>query len=164
MHQQRNPVNIEQVEYHLHLQQNIIKGETETLRHLGLETMNTRHPQDKWLHIFTDGSQIDINAGAGIHCELFSWYIPLGQRSTDFDGEIEAICTALRLLNLYQNKFERAVIFSVSKAVILSAGSTETKISTEARDYQDPIRHLKANHKQTDRTAVNTRTLSNGTE
>ena len=64
----------------------------------------------------------------------------------------------------YVCKFERAVIFSDSKAAILSAGSTETKISTEARDYQDLIRQLKANHKQTDRTAVDTRTLSNGRE
>jgi hypothetical protein len=31
---------------------------TETLSHLALETMNTRYPQDKWLHIFTD-----INVG-----------------------------------------------------------------------------------------------------
>ena len=87
LHQQRNPVGIEQIEHHLHLQQNIIKGETETLRYLALETMNTRYPQDKWLHIFTDGSQIGgyINAGAGIHCELFSCYMPLGQHSTAFD-------------------------------------------------------------------------------
>jgi len=34
-----------------------VKGEigTDTLRHLALETMNTRYPSDKWLHIFTDG-------------------------------------------------------------------------------------------------------------
>ena len=97
------------------------------------------------MHIFTDGSQIEgyINAGAGIHCELFSCYTPLGQHSTAFDGEIEAILTALRVLNSYHNKFERAVIFSDSKAAILSATSTETKISTEARDCQDLIRQLK---------------------
>jgi len=35
LHQQRNPVDIKQVEYHLHLQQNIIKGETETLKTSG---------------------------------------------------------------------------------------------------------------------------------
>jgi hypothetical protein len=103
--QWRNPVDIEPVECCLHLQQSIVKGEigTETLRHLSLETMNTRYPQD----IFADGSQIDgyINAGAGIHCELFSCYMPLGQHSTAFDGEIEAIRTALRLLNLRLNKF-----------------------------------------------------------
>ena len=99
-----NPVDIEQVEYHLYLRQNIIKGETETLRHLALETMNTRYSQDKWLHIFTDGSQIEgcINAGAGIHCELFSCYIPQAKHSTTFDGEIEAIRTTLCLLNLHQ--------------------------------------------------------------
>ena len=39
--------------------------------------MNTRYPQDKWLHIFTDGSQIDgyINAGAGIYCERSSYEV-----------------------------------------------------------------------------------------
>jgi regulator of extracellular matrix RemA (YlzA/DUF370 family) len=60
----------------------------------------------------------------------------LGQHSTAFDGEIEAICTALCLLNLHQNKSERAVIFSDSKAAILSAGSTETVIATKAKDCQ----------------------------
>jgi ribonuclease HI len=152
LYQQQNPADVEQVECYLHLQQSIIKGETETetLRHLALETMNTRYPQDKWLHIFTDGCQLDryINAGAGIYCELSSCYMPMGQHSTAFDGEIEAIRTALRLLNLHQNKFERAVIFSDSKAAILFAGSTETVISTEAKNCQALIRQLKAKHKQ----------------
>jgi hypothetical protein len=52
------------------------------------------------------------------------------------------------VLNLYQNKFERAVIFSDSKAAIQPAASTETKISTEAADCQDLIRQLKGKHKQ----------------
>jgi len=89
-----------------------------------------------------------MNADAGIYCEIFSCYMQLGQHSTAFDGEIEAIRTTLRLLNLHQNKFERAVIFSDSKAAIRSAGSTETVISTEARDCQALIRQLKAKHKQ----------------
>ena len=126
-------------ECYLHLQLIVVKGEigTDTLRHLALEIMNTRYPPDKWLHIFTDGcSQTDgyINTGAGIYRKLFSCYVPLGQHSTAFDGGIEAICTALHLLNLHQNKFEGAVIFSDSKAAILSAGSTETVISIEPRD------------------------------
>jgi len=73
----------------------------------------------------------------------------LRQHSTAFDGEIEAIRTALRLLNLHQNRFERAVIFSDSKSAILSAGSTETVISTEAKNCPVLIRQLKAQHKQT---------------
>ena len=129
-----------QIECYLHLQQSIIKAEigTETLRHLALETMNTRYPQDKWLHIFKDGSPIEgyINVGADIYCELFSCYIPLGQHSTAFEVGIEAIRTALSLLNLHQNKHERAVILSDSKAAIQSAGSTETAISTESKDCQ----------------------------
>jgi len=73
--------------------------------------------------------------------------MPLGQHSTAVDGEIEAIRTALSLLNLHQNKFERAVIFSDSKVPLLSAGSTETVIATEAKDCQVLIRQLKAKHK-----------------
>ena len=42
---------------------------------------------------------------------FFSCYVPLGQLSPAFDGEIEAIRTALLLLNLHQNKYERALIF-----------------------------------------------------
>ena len=112
--------------------------------------MNTKYPQDKWLHIFTDGSHIDgyTKAGVVIYCELISCYILLGQHSTAVDGEIEAISTALRLPNLHQNNFEGAVVFADSKAGILSAGSTETVISTEARDCQSLIRLLKAKHKQ----------------
>ena len=67
LHQRRSAVDIEEAEHHQHLLQNIIKGETGTRRRLALETMNTRYPQDKWLHIFTDGSQTEgyTNAGAG---------------------------------------------------------------------------------------------------
>jgi len=52
------------------------------------------------------------------------------------------------VLNFHHNKFERAVIFSDSKAAILSAASTETRISTEVRDCQDLIRQRKGKHKQ----------------
>ena len=54
----------------------------------------------------------------------------------------------LSLLNLHQDKFERACIYSDSKAAILFVGSTETKISTDATDCQDLIRQLEAKHKQ----------------
>ena len=92
-----------------------------------------------------DGYKI---VGAGIYCEIFSCYMPLGQNSAAFGGEIEAIRTALRLLDLHQNKFERAVIFSDSKVAVLSTRSTETVTSAEARDCQALIRQLKAKHKQ----------------
>ena len=114
-----------------------------------------------WLHILTDGSQMDgyINAGAAIYCELFPCYMPVAQHSAAYVGETEAIRTALRLLNLHQDKFEKAVIFCDSKAALLSEGSTETVISAEARDCQAIIRQLKAEHKL-HCTAVDTETLS----
>ena len=115
LHQRWNPFDVVQFEYYLHLQQNVIKREIgrETLRHLALETMNTKYPQDircTFLQMVPKKDEF-IKAGADIHCEPFSCYIPRGQHSTAFDGEIEAIRTTLRLLNLHQNRFERAVIF-----------------------------------------------------
>jgi hypothetical protein len=111
------------------LQQNITKVTigTDTLKQLALETTNIRHLQDKRSHIVTHGSQMDgyINVSTGIYCELFSYYMPLGQHSTTCDGEIEAVRTALWLLNLQQDEFERAVIFSDLKASLLSAGDQE---------------------------------------
>jgi exonuclease III len=114
-----------------------------------LETMNTRYPQNKWLHIFINGSQMDghINAGAGTYCELFSCYMPLGRHSTAYDGKIEAIRTALRLLNLHQDKFETVVIFSDSEAALRSTGSTETVISAEARNCHALIQQLSQTQK-----------------
>ena len=73
--------------------------------------------------------------------------MPLGQHFSAFDGEIEATRTALRLLNLHLNKFEKSVTFSHSKASKQSAGSTETVTSTETKDCQILIGELKAKHK-----------------
>ena len=56
------------------------------------------HPE--WIHIYTDGSLMKNNsiAGAGIYCKLFSSYLSLGTNSTHFDGELEAINSALKQL------------------------------------------------------------------
>jgi ribonuclease HI len=126
------------------------KGENKNRNTYASGFENNESLREKWLHIFTNGSQIEgyIKAAAGIYCELFSCYMPLGQYSTAFEEEIEAIRTALRLLNLHQNKFERAFILSDSKTAILFTGSTETVMSREARDCQVLIRQLKAKHKQ----------------
>jgi hypothetical protein len=46
------------------------------------------------------GEKFTVNAGAGMYR-----YMPL-DNPTAYDGQIEAIGTALRLLNLHQGKFE----------------------------------------------------------
>jgi hypothetical protein len=58
-----------------------------------LETVPTRD----LLHIYPDGSLRDKNgnAGGGIHSKLFSFYFPLGEHAIHFDGETEAMTTAL---------------------------------------------------------------------
>ena len=105
--------------------------------------MNTRYPPRQVAAHFYRWLPIRRIHKSGCWHRLWTFLLLHTTRAT-----FEAICTALRLLNLHQNKFERAVIFSDPKATVLSAGSTETKISPEVRGCQDLIRQLKAKHKQ----------------
>jgi hypothetical protein len=52
---------------------------------------------------------------------LFSFYLSLGQHATHFDGEIEAMNTALTQMFGRNGSFEKAVIFSDSSAAIVDS-------------------------------------------
>ena len=89
-----------------------------------LETIHILYPEQYWLHIYTDGTLTENNgkagAGAGIHCKLFSFYLTLGHYATQFDGQLEAMNTALRQLVSRIRYFKKAVIFSDPAAAIHS--------------------------------------------
>ena len=87
---------------------------------LALETINRQYPEEDWLYVYTDGSRIDghVNVGAGIYSKLFSMYMTVGKYKTAYGGEIEAIRVALCQLTCHQDKFNKAVILSDSKAAI----------------------------------------------
>ncbi|GFV02581.1 hypothetical protein TNCV_5017491 [Trichonephila clavipes] len=58
-----------------------IKSEVspEQLKTIALETIPNRFPTSEKLHVFTDGALIDrCAAGADVFCELFSFYLSLG--------------------------------------------------------------------------------------
>ncbi|GFW96728.1 acetoacetyl-CoA synthetase [Trichonephila clavipes] len=59
----------------------------------GREIILVRFPPDFWMHVNTGGSKLDTNSyfGAGIHSEHFSYYLPVGNAKSAFDGEVEAI-------------------------------------------------------------------------
>ncbi|XP_042896340.1 uncharacterized protein [Parasteatoda tepidariorum] len=94
---------------------------TAALFSAGMKTIHNRFPLDSWLHIYTDGSKLEIDgaAGAGIFCEHFSLSLSLGTAKTAFDSEVEAIKVALTHLNARPSLFDQAVIFSDSQAAIL---------------------------------------------
>ncbi|KAJ4444903.1 hypothetical protein ANN_06701 [Periplaneta americana] len=104
------------------------------VRHIQTETVNIRYPPQNWLHLYTDGSLIsrEKGAGAGVTCCLFSLYRSLGYGTISFDGEIIAISESLRNLLCHINKFRNAVILSDSKAAILSIISKHTPSSQTA--------------------------------
>ena len=124
-----NPMENDVIDSHVNLLEPVIKAsiDTSSLRQLALETMNLRYPEDTWLRIYTDGSQLQhqANVGAGIHSSIFSFYFPVGKHLTAYDGEIEAIHTALKQLLLHLERFTKAVILTDSRAAIESISSSD---------------------------------------
>jgi hypothetical protein len=116
------PLNYIGVDYKLDLLQELKKRDTDlsVMRLAALEEIYTLYPEEEWLHIYTDGSLTEKNGNvrAGMYCKLFSFYLSLGQHATHFDGEIEAMNTALMQMFGRNGSFEKAVIFSDSSVAI----------------------------------------------
>jgi ribonuclease HI len=87
---------------------------------------------------FTDRNE---NAGAGIYCKLFSFYLLLGKQATHFDGETETN-TAIRQLFSRTGSFEKAVIFSDSTSAILSTAQFDTLPNKRRTEIHSPIKLL----------------------
>ncbi|KAI5720833.1 hypothetical protein M8J77_012264 [Diaphorina citri] len=147
-----NPMDSFEITHSLFLEETFRKQDVAPLiaKTMALETINTRYPSDDWLHIYTDGSLInpEDGAGAGIFCELFSFYKRLGTFTTNFDGEIAAIKIALLQILNRANQFERAVILSDSKAAIQSITNCSEDPSVEIREIRSIIKQLQ-NQKKT---------------
>ena len=129
----------------------LVKGNTnpEILRLCTIETIETKYPCPKWLHIYTDGSKININGpvGAGIHCTLFSLYTPLGQNKKAFGGEIKAIHIALSQIICRQQINDHIVILSDSKAAIQAITSHQIIQNKEILECRNLITTLQLKHK-----------------
>ncbi|GIY13871.1 hypothetical protein CDAR_524761 [Caerostris darwini] len=70
----------------------------------------------EWLRIYTDSSRMEqrINAGAGVFCDLFSVYAPVGRFASAYDGEVEVLRIAVTQFQCRTEQFTRAVIPSDS--------------------------------------------------
>ena len=80
-------------------------------------------------------------AGAGIYCKLFSSYLSLGTNSTHFDGQLEAINSALKHLFHHFTSFCKAVILSDSKSAIQAIAAnnpTSSRVSEIHQTSTDP--------------------------
>jgi hypothetical protein len=79
------------------------------MRLAAIEAIHTLYPEEEWLHIYTDGSLTEKNGNVRvvIYCKLFSFHLSLGQHATHFDGEIEAMNTALMQLFGRIGSFDR---------------------------------------------------------
>nr|XP_015922439.1 uncharacterized protein LOC107451003 [Parasteatoda tepidariorum] len=129
-----NPMEASEILYHLDLMSPVLKPQdcTAALFRVGMETIHNHFPLEAWLHIYTDGSKLEIDgvAGAGIYSEYFSHCLSLGTAKTAFDGEVEAIKVALTLSNARPSIFDRTVIFSDSQATILAIANCSQVLSS----------------------------------
>jgi ribonuclease HI len=109
-----------------------------------LEAIHTLYPEEEWLHIYTDGSLTEKNGyvRVEIYCKLFSFYLSLGQHATHFDGETEAMNTALVQLFGRIGSFEKAVIFSNSSAAIQSIEKLDALPSKRVEEIHSSIKLL----------------------
>jgi ribonuclease HI len=84
-------------------------------------------------------------AGARIYCKLFNLYLSLGQHETHFDGEIEAMTTALIQLFGRTGSFEKAVTFSDStsaKTIDSKIDALSSKVVTESHSLTKMLKGL----------------------
>ncbi|XP_035213455.1 uncharacterized protein LOC118187361 [Stegodyphus dumicola] len=117
-----NPLDYSFLDVRFDLEMKVDKKEMspEQIRTIALETTEQRFLAEEWIYVYTDGSLTDRiqEAGAGVYGKLFSFYIPVKDSSTHFDGELKAIHLALQQLSLRQRSFRRAVVLSDSTSAI----------------------------------------------
>jgi ribonuclease HI len=119
------------------------------MRLAALEAIYSLYREEEWLHIYTDGSLTEKNGNvrAGIYFKMFSFYLSLGQHSTHFDGEIEAMNTALMQLFGRIGSFGKAVIFSDSSAAIQLIANFDALPSKRVPEIHSSIKLLQGPQK-----------------
>lgn len=111
---------------------------------LAVETMESLYPEPHWFKIFTNGSYSpnQPNAGAGVFCSLFAFYIPVGTESTAYNGKITVICVAVEQLLCFLDKFSNVVFLFNSQAARYSMKSVDSLSSGDILKCQMPVKKL----------------------
>ncbi|GFY35273.1 PAN2-PAN3 deadenylation complex catalytic subunit PAN2 [Trichonephila clavipes] len=81
-----------------------------------------RYPVNKWLHIYMNGSYLPETTGAGLgwFCQLFEGSLAMGKNTTNYDGEVLAVCGAIMQLLAAGLAPAKVVFFIDSHAAILA--------------------------------------------
>ena len=143
-----NPINMIRVDHSLDLNETFNKKSStpQEAKVFALETIHSRYPTQEWIHIYTDGSLLDHEkgAGAGGTCQFFSFYRQVGANTTNYDGEIEAIYTALKNLFIWLRYCNNIVILSDSKAAIQAIASTNCPKMEKIKEIHNMIKQIQA--------------------
>lgn len=99
-------------------------------------------------HVFTDGSKIDEQSGAGVFTSEHRLSIPLGKHCTVFQTEVYAISAAAHLLLQSENTGKPVKILSDSQAAVRALWSNRT-ISNNVADCRKILGELSRNRQVT---------------
>ncbi|XP_071037680.1 uncharacterized protein [Parasteatoda tepidariorum] len=117
------------------------------LRATALQMICEKYPESDWLHVYTDGSQIQDRSGAGVFCKLFSQNSPVGHYMTNFDAEIQAIYLALQNLKTRSNEFLRVVLLVDSISALQAIAENQCFKTKLLNEIQLDINLLKEMNK-----------------
>ncbi|GFS67902.1 reverse transcriptase [Trichonephila clavipes] len=97
----------------------------EELKSSALEMIQQRYPVNDWLHIYTDGSYLSETnrVGVGWFCRLLEGSLAKGKNTTNYNGEVSAVCEATTQLLAAGLATAKVVFFIDSQAAILDLSS-----------------------------------------
>ncbi|GFU20926.1 RNase H domain-containing protein [Trichonephila clavipes] len=108
---------------------------------IALETINTSYPPDEWLSYLHRWFNLDFIQGAGVFCDLFSFYSHVCSHATHYDGEIEAIHLALHQLSARLSTPDEALILSDSISAIQALASNQGN-SSRVQDCRELLSRI----------------------
>uniref|UniRef100_A0A1B6DRT5 RNase H type-1 domain-containing protein n=1 Tax=Clastoptera arizonana TaxID=38151 RepID=A0A1B6DRT5_9HEMI len=124
------------------------------MRTNAMETIHTRYPKNLWLHVYSDGSIRNSEAGlggiggAGVYSEHFTYYKIVGFYKASWESEIAGLKLALKeLINLEHNIMNNIVIFIDSKPALRLFAEDKNIRCKEVISCMEMIRYLKSKNK-----------------
>ncbi|GFQ75208.1 hypothetical protein TNCT_690451 [Trichonephila clavata] len=105
------------------------------LRAIGLESINT-------LMSGFISTQIDFTQGAGVFCDIFSFYLHVGSHTTHHNGENQAIHLSVYQLSARLSDPDNAVSLSDSSSALQALASNQDKQSPRVQNCRELLSRI----------------------
>ena len=114
------------------------------LKSAALDMLATTYPSTEWAHVYTDGSAMGENSGAGFYSSSIEGSFPVGLRRTNFDGEVAAVYHAAEKIRGYAAT-KKVVFLSDSTSALQAISSPAVQESDLVVRCREALHLLQAN-------------------